>query len=64
MKKKKKAEMQLSVSMRDKSKVQKHKFVEVKEWKKIHNANNTHKRPGTATLVSVKKDFKTRNITR
>lgn len=32
----------------------------VKEWKNIYHTHSNHRKPGVATLVSVKMDFKTK----
>ena len=55
--------MQLLPIYERQSQGSKTQIVEIKRQKKIHHANNIHKKPGMATLMSNELDLKTRNIT-
>ena len=37
-------------------------MLKVKEWEKLYNANNNHKKPGVPILIRDKRDFNKRTI--
>ena len=51
------------LSIRDTVKIQSHKQVKSKQFKKIYHANSTQKRAGMAIVKSDKTDFRTKLVT-